>query len=146
MVSSFAQEDLTPDEEGSESESESDEESVDESEVEEAPVAYAAPRGRGRGGRGARGGRGRGGRGRGRGRGGRPRGGLNRAASPARARTSRIAAPMVRLTEEDDDGSANQNSPFEGASPNSLTDEDGPTHAIVDSADEDENVIVDDSI
>jgi hypothetical protein len=51
---------------------------------------------------------------------------------------------MVRLTEEDDDGSTNQNSPFEGASPNSLPDEDGPTHRIVDSADEDENAIADD--
>ncbi|KAF1916602.1 hypothetical protein BDU57DRAFT_516808 [Ampelomyces quisqualis] len=140
IVSSFPQRDLTPDEEGSESDS--DEDSVDESEVEEHPVAHAAPRGRGRGGRGARGGRARGGRGRGRGRGGRPRGGLTRADSPARSRISRNAAPMVRLgglIEEHDDGS-----PIYGASPNSSSNEDPPaTHAIIDSADEDENALED---
>lgn len=138
LVSSLPQLELTPEGEDTESE----DESVDESEVDEPPVAHAAPRGRGRGGRGARGGRGRGGRGRGRGRGGRPRGSLNRASSPTRARASRNTAAMVRLTEEDDDDSPNQEPPNYGARPKLVANDDEPMGEAVDT--DDENAIAED--
>jgi hypothetical protein len=138
LVSSFPLRDETPDDDD---DSESEEVSAEESEGEEVPLAPVAPRGRGRGGRGSRGvGRGRGGRGRGRGRGGRPRGGLTRASSPMRARTSRNAAPMVSLTEEDDNGSANQRALTNRAKPFSAPNED----EAVDSDDDDDNAIADD--
>jgi hypothetical protein len=141
LVSSFAQRGETPEDE---EDSESDEVSAEESDVEEAPVAHVTPRGRGRGGRGARGGRGRGGRGRGRGRGGRPRGSLTRAASPSRARTSRNAALMVSLTEEDADGSANHKSRNDRAKPFSVPNEEEPMDETVDSDDDDDNAIAED--
>jgi hypothetical protein len=137
LVSSLPLQEDSPEDE----ESDSEEVSVEESEGEEVPVVHAAPRGRGRGGRGSRGvGRGRGGRGRGRGRGGRPRGGLTRAASPMRARISRNAPPMHSLTEEDDNGSANQGSLSNRTKP--ISDE--HMGVAVDSDDEDDNAIADD--
>jgi hypothetical protein len=141
LVSSLPQREETPDDE---EDSESDEVSAEESDAEEAPVAHPAPRGRGRGGRGSRGGRGRGGRGRGRGRGGRPRGGLTRAASPMRARIARNAAPMVPLTEEDDDDSANQGSRTNRAKPFSVPNGHVPMDDTVDSDEEDDHAIVED--
>lgn len=140
VVSSLPQLDLSPAEQDSDTQSESAE-----SEVEDEPVAYAAPRGRGRGGRGSRGGRGRGGRGRGRGRGGRPRGSLNRASSPVRARMARNTAPRIRLTEEDDDDSTNQDSSNYGAKLDSAFNDDEQMGEADDSDDDNDNAIADDS-
>jgi hypothetical protein len=120
---------------------ESEDESADESEI-EAPVApQPAPRGRGRGGRGARGGRGRGSRGRGRGgRGG--RGGVTKAATSTLSKTSRNAASMFPLTEEDDRPS-NQSMPNDNAKPPTTT-RLWSINSVSSSGDENENAIEDD--
>jgi hypothetical protein len=121
----------------------SEDESAEESEV-EAPVAsQPAPRGRGRGGRGARGGRGRGGS-RGRGRGGRGRGGTTKAATSGQSRTSRNAASMFPLTEEDDDHPSNQSTPNGNAKPPTTTRSWSINSNLPSSGAENENAIEDD--